>query len=318
MKIYYADTFVLPLPAGHRFPMEKYRMLREAVEREGITGPGELRVPEAAGDEALLRVHDSRYLERVVKGMLEPADVRRIGFPWSPELVERSRRSVGGTLAAVTSALEEGAAANLAGGTHHAFPDRGEGFCVFNDVAVAARHAQAHLGVRRVAVVDLDVHQGNGTAAIFRNDPSVFTLSVHGEANFPFRKEVGDLDLPLPDSAGDEQFLDAVREGVRRAVVEFAPELVLYLAGADAHEHDRLGRLAVTTGGLAERDRIVFAGAEVSGAAVALVMGGGYGSRVEDTVNIHLNSIRSAARWIGEGTAHAPTPSPSRAARGEA
>lgn len=202
MRIFYCDHFVLPLPDGHRFPMEKYSLLRTRVEDAGL---GRLQVPEGADDEMLRLVHEAPYVERVRGGHLSADEVRRIGFPWSPGLVERSRRSVGGTVEAARAALANGAAVNLAGGTHHAFPNRGEGFCVFNDVAVASRVVQREAAARRIAILDLDVHQGNGTAVIFSDDPSVFTLSVHGLNNFPFRKEAGDLDLGLEDGAGDRR-----------------------------------------------------------------------------------------------------------------
>jgi acetoin utilization deacetylase AcuC-like enzyme len=290
MRIFYCDHFVLPLPDGHRFPMEKYRLLRERVAADG---EGDLTVPDAATDEELLRVHDAGYLGRVVEGRLTRDEVRGIGFPWSPGLVERSRRSVGGTLGAARHALRDGVSVNLAGGTHHAYADRGEGFCVFNDVAVAARALQAEGRARRLAVLDLDVHQGNGTAAIFRHDDSVFTLSVHGAHNYPFRKERSDRDVGLPDGAGDEPFLEAVEQGVAQALAT-APELAFYIAGADPYEGDRLGRLAVTRRGLAERDRLVFDRCAAAGVPVAVVMSGGYAERVEDTVEIHLQSVRTA------------------------
>jgi len=292
MKIFYCDTFVLPLPPGHRFPMEKYRLLRERVAAEGL---GTLAVPEAAADAALLRVHDAGYLARVTSGTLARDEVRRIGFPWSPELVERSRRSVGGTIGAALAALADGAAANLAGGTHHAFADRGEGFCVFNDAAVAIRALQATGRIHRAAVLDLDVHQGNGTAALFREDPRVFTASVHGERNFPFHKEAGDLDLPLPDGAGDDAYLDAVGTAVRAVVDAGRPELVVYIAGADPFSGDRLGRLGVSREGLAHRDRIVTTALGSAGIPLAVVMGGGYARDVADTVEIHLHAVRAAA-----------------------
>jgi acetoin utilization deacetylase AcuC-like enzyme len=292
MKIFYCDTFVLPLPPEHRFPMEKYRLLRERVASEGV---GMLRVPEAAADAALLRVHDAGYLDRVTGGTLSREEVRRIGFPWSPGLVERSRRSVGGTIGAALAALSDGAAANLAGGTHHAFADRGEGFCVFNDVAVAIRALQATGRIQRAAVLDLDVHQGNGTAALFRDDPRVFTASVHGERNFPFHKEPGDLDLALPDGAGDPTYLAAVDEAVRAVVEVGRPELVLYIAGADPFEGDRLGRLGVSREGLARRDLLVTGALGAAGIPLAVVMGGGYARDVEDTVEIHLHAVRAAA-----------------------
>lgn len=291
--IYYCDHFVLPLPQGHRFPMEKYSRLRHRVEAAGLGGPEELRVPDPATDLELERVHDPAYVRRVVEGTLSPGEVRRIGFPWSPQLVERSRRSVGGTLGAARSALDGGVGVNLAGGTHHAFGDRGEGFCVFNDVAVAVRGMQAEGRVRRAAVVDLDVHQGNGTAALFRGDDRVFTLSVHGARNYPFHKENSDLDLELEDGTTDDEYLDAVERGSRVALAS-APDLVFYLAGADPFEGDRLGRLAVTMEGLSERDRIVLDGCRQAGVPVAVVMAGGYARNVDDTVEVHFRTVERA------------------------
>jgi len=292
VKTFYCDHFVLPLPEGHRFPMEKYRLLRERVSgRPGV----ELAVPEAARDDALLRAHTARYLRSVTEGQLGAEAERRIGFPWSPELVERSRRSVGGTLAGARAALEDGWAANLAGGTHHAFADRGEGFCVFNDVAVAALALFTERRVERVAIVDLDVHQGNGTAAIFRGDPRVVTVSVHGEKNYPFTKEPGDFDIALPDGADDGAFLEAVELATGRAL-DHDPELTFYVSGADAWEGDRLGRLAVTREGMAARDRLLLDRHEEAGVPVVSVMGGGYAARVEDTVEIHASTVLEMAR----------------------
>lgn len=274
--------------------MEKYRLLRESIARSSRVA---LAVPDRATSEELLRVHTEDYFVRVRDGALTREEVRRIGFPWMPELVERSRRSVGGTIAAARAAIEDGAAANLAGGTHHAFSDRGEGFCVFNDVAVAARTLQAGGVIRRAAVVDLDVHQGNGTAAIFAEDPSVFTASVHGASNYPFHKEESDLDLPLPDGCGDDDFLAAVEEAVE-AALETRPDIVFYLAGADPFERDRLGRLAVSRDGLSRRDAIVFDRCRAEAVPVAVVMGGGYGESVSDTVAIHAASVLAAADSI--------------------
>lgn len=286
--------------------MEKYRLLRERVASDGTV---DLVVPEAATSEDLERVHTGGYVARVSSGSLERAEVRRIGFPWSPELVERSRRSVGGTIGAAESALAHGTAVNLAGGTHHAFADRGEGFCVFNDVAVAARRVQASGAVRRCSVVDLDVHQGNGTAAIFRDDPSVFTTSVHGADNYPFQKEPGDLDVGLPDGATDGPFLEAVRHAVE-AALGASPDLVFYVAGADPFEHDRLGRLAVTREGLHARDSIVLESCARAGVPVAVVMSGGYAERVEDTVAIHATTVSTAARTAMSTAETAPTGEP--------
>jgi len=275
--------------------MEKYSLLRQRVLADEGTPPGSLRVPAPATDEELCRVHTTDWVERVTTGALTRDEIRRIGFPWSPGLVERSRRSVGGTLAAARAALDgDGVSVSLAGGTHHAFPDRGEGFCVFNDVAVAARAVQADGLAERVAIVDLDVHQGNGTASIFHGDASVFTLSVHGEGNYPFQKETSDLDVELADRTGDLDYLRAVRSGVAAALERSRPELVLYVSGADPHEHDRLGRLAVTLEGLRKRDEMVLRASREAGAAVAVVMSGGYGSSVHDTVSVHLSTVRTA------------------------
>jgi acetoin utilization deacetylase AcuC-like enzyme len=298
MRALYCDEFVLPLPEGHRFPMEKYRLLRQEVLARGLVGPEDLRVPVAATDEEILRVHDPVYLERVRTGTLERAEVRRIGFPWSPAMVERSRRSAGGTLAACREALEHGSAVNLAGGTHHAFRDRGEGYCVFNDAAIAARAMQAEGRVERVVVVDCDVHQGNGTAAIFQEDPTVFTFSIHGRHNFPFHKERSDLDVELEDGTGDEVYLAALSHGLERAFAQGAAEaeLAIYVSGADPHEGDRLGRLSLSRAGLRERDRMVFESCRRRGLPVAVVMAGGYNKEVGETVEIHLQTVTEARR----------------------
>lgn len=296
MKVFYSDHFVLPLPEGHRFPMLKYARLRERVAASPICGPGELREPLPVTDAEILRAHDAGYLRRVVSGTLSEKEVRRIGFPWSERMVERSRRASGGTVAACLAALEDGFAANLAGGTHHAFADRGEGYCVFNDSAIAARALQDMGLVERVVVVDTDVHQGNGTAAILEGDPTVFTFSIHGEKNFPFHKERSDLDVALPDGADDEAYLEALRSGLERALEESEADLAIYLAGADPFVGDRLGRLAVTKEGLAERDRIVLESCRERGIPVAVTMAGGYSAHVPDIVDVHFQSVGRAAR----------------------
>lgn len=305
MKAFYCDHFVLPLPEGHRFPMRKYALLREEVGRDPRV---ELEVPEAATDAQLLRVHTAHYLEAVVTGTLSREGERRIGFPWSPGLVERSRRSVGGTLAAARVALADGLAANLAGGTHHAFPDRGEGFCVFNDVAVAVRDVQARGAARRVAILDLDVHQGNGTAAIFHGDDSVLTVSLHGEGNYPFRKECSDLDIALPDGTGDDDYLEAVDRALE-LTLRWQPQLLFFLAGADPYEGDALGRLSVTLQGMARRDALVYDHAERSGVPVAIVMSGGYAPEVEVIARIHAATVLAAAdRWAARQGSAVPGP----------
>ncbi len=306
MQAFYADQFVLPLPAGHSFPMSKYRLLRERL--EGSPDIDLQQAPEASDGELAL-AHTPAYLAAVIDGTLDRSQQREIGFPWSEAMVARSRRSVGATIAAARSALAQGVAANLAGGTHHATADKGGGYCVFNDVAVAARLMQAerhrtHRQLLRVAVVDLDVHQGNGTAAIFRDDPTVFTLSVHGAKNFPFRKETSDLDVDLPDGCGDAQYLealDASLDELWRRHAEHPPGLIFFVAGADPHEGDRLGRLKLTSAGLAARDRRVFDAARTRGIPVAVSMAGGYGRVVADTVAVHVETLRQAVeswrRW---------------------
>src|SRR5829696_6117290 len=298
MKVFYSDRFVLPLPEGHRFPMEKYSMLRERVELAGICGPDEMRVPHAVTDEEILRAHDPGYLKKVVSGALDAKEIRRIGFPWSERMVERSRRASGGTLSACRAALEEGLAANLAGGTHHAFRDRGEGFCVLNDSAIAARTLKSEGLVDKVVVLDTDVHQGNGTAAILSGDTHVFTFSIHGAKNFPFRKEESDLDVCLPDGADDGEYLAALERGIEEALVRSEADLAIFLAGADPYEDDRLGRLSVSKEGLAERDRLVLESCRERGLPVAVTMAGGYARDVEDTVDIHFQSIERAARLL--------------------
>ncbi|NLG72121.1 MAG: histone deacetylase [Chloroflexi bacterium] len=294
MKAFYSDQFVLPLPEGHRFPMQKYALLRERIMEAGLFQDGELCVPPAARDEDLLLVHTPDYVHRVQTGALTAQEIRRIGFPWSPQMVERSRRSVGATIEASRAALADGLAANLAGGTHHAYPDHGEGFCVFNDVAVAARVMQHEGLARRILIIDTDVHQGNGTAAIFAGDDSVFTFSIHGAKNYPFHKERSSLDIELPDGSGDEVFLEALRTGLNQALDAARADLAFYIAGADPFCEDRLGRLSVSRDALAERDWMVFGRCRDARLPVVTVMGGGYARSVEDTVAIHLHTIRAA------------------------
>jgi acetoin utilization deacetylase AcuC-like enzyme len=300
MRGFYTDRFVLPLPEGHRFPMRKYSRLRERCVAEGVLRESDLLEPRQAEWEELALAHGELYLHRVREGTLEPAEQRRIGFPWSPGMVERSRRSVGGTISAAEVALEErsrapwGVAVNLAGGTHHAHANHGEGFCVFNDVAVAVRVLQSAGRIRTAAVVDCDVHQGNGTAAIFATDPTVFTLSIQGARNYPFRRERSTVDVELPDGSGDEVFLEALRLELPPLLDRFRPDLVFYLAGADPHEGDRLGRLALTKTGLRDRDAYVLERCRSAGVPVAITMAGGYGRDTEDTVDIHLATIATA------------------------
>lgn len=297
MRVFYSDHFSLPLPVGHRFPLEKYTRLRERILADPALNDIQLCVPEPAADEQLLRVHTAEYLEKVTTGSLSEKEIRRIGFPWSPQLVERSRRSVGGTISACRSALQDAAAFNLAGGTHHAYPDHGEGFCVFNDCAVAARTVQAEGLARQFLILDCDVHQGNGTASIFSADPSVFTFSIHGAGNFPFHKESSDLDIPLQDGCGDEEFLEALRTGVQRSIELAQADLAIYLAGADPFSGDRLGKLALTKPGLAARDKLVFEACRQADLPVAVVLSGGYAQNIDDSIDIHLETVRQTCRY---------------------
>ncbi|QDZ28536.1 histone deacetylase [Noviherbaspirillum sp. UKPF54] len=304
MKAFYSDHFVLPLPEGHRFPMQKYRLVREGV-LASIPGI-EFNEAPLTTDGVLALAHHPAYIQRVSNGDLSPAQQKAIGFPWSPQMVERSRRSTGATIAACRAALSQGVAANLAGGTHHAYADRGEGFCVFNDAAVAARLMQAERRVQRVAIVDLDVHQGNGTASILARDDSVFTLSLHGQNNYPFEKECSDLDVALDDGTGDAEYLRALREALDGMFRRFSPQLIIYLAGADPHEGDRLGRLKLTMDGLAARDRMVLDHARERGIAVAVAMAGGYGKNIQDTVAVHVQTVGIASSYSGRIAAASP------------
>jgi acetoin utilization deacetylase AcuC-like enzyme len=299
MQAFYSDHFVLPLPPGHRFPMSKYRALRERVALEQAF---RLEEAVAASDGELALAHSPAYVSAVVDGTLSAQQQREIGFPWSLSMVERARRSVGATIGAARAALKEGVASNLAGGTHHAQADKGAGYCVFNDVAVAARLMQAewhriHRALLRVLVIDLDVHQGNGTAAIFQDDATVFTFSMHGAKNFPFRKERSDIDVELPDGCTDRPYLQQLADALESIWAchrDALPGLAFYLAGADPHEGDRLGRLKLTTEGLAQRDRVVFDALRKRGIPVAVSMAGGYGKDIADTVNVQLGTLRCA------------------------
>ena len=302
MKAFYSTTFVLPLPAGHPFPMGKYGRLHARVAAE--LPEVELAQAEPASDAELALAHEPGYIHAVAHGTLDARHQREIGFPWSEAMVERSRRSVGASVQAARAAQQGGVAANLAGGTHHASAAQGGGYCVFNDIAVAARVLQGEVQRQRgsappprLAVIDLDVHQGNGTASIFARDDSVFTLSVHGEKNFPFRKVAGDLDVGLPDGTGDAAYLDALDLAMVELDSRFRPDAVFYLAGADPHEGDRLGRLALSYDGLMARDRRVFDWAFTRRLPLALSMGGGYGHDIATTVQVQMNTYAIALEY---------------------
>jgi len=290
-------AYTFPLPAGHRFPIEKYALLRDAVVAEELVPSSRVHEPARATMEELARVHTRDYIDRLTRGELGEAELRVLGFPWSPALVERSYRAVGGTLSAARSALREGISMNLAGGTHHAFPDRGEGFCVFNDVAIAVRALRADGLIRRAAIIDLDVHQGNGTHAIFAGDADTFTFSVHGGRNYPFHKVPGTLDIELPDGTGDAQYLARLADALPHVLNDGRPDLVVYLAGADPHERDRLGRLKLSLEGLERRDVMVLEACREVGIPVAITIAGGYGLDVRETVAIHLATVRIASAF---------------------
>ena len=297
LTVWSSARYTFPLPPGHRFPVAKYAMLRDRVIADGIVAPRLVCDPPAATDDELRLVHTAEYVERFNGGSMDPAEVRRIGFPWSVELVERSRRAVGGTIAAARHAIEHGVAMNLAGGTHHAFADHGEGFCVYNDVAVAIRVLQRTGLIARAVIVDLDVHQGNGTHAILAGDPGVFTFSMHGGRNFPFHKVSGSLDIELADGTRDDEYLSRLADVLPGILARAAPDIVFYIAGAYPHEGDALGRLSLSFAGLARRDAYVVSQCREVGIPVAISIGGGYGRRIDDTVAIHVETARIAASY---------------------
>lgn len=296
----YSDHYTIELPANHSFPIQKYRLIREQLVTEGVLGSEDLLEPTLVAPTDVHLVHTDEYWAQVTSGTLSANAIRRLGLPWSEALVRRSRASVQGTLTAARIAIRDGVAINLAGGTHHAFPDRGEGYCVFNDIAIAIRCLQRDAWMQRMAVIDCDVHQGNGTAAIFANEPDVYTFSMHGANNFPLVKVPGKLDIGLPDGTGDEEYLRILETTVARILAEFRPGLIFYLAGVDPHERDRLGRLRLTHEGLRRRDEFVLQACRDAGIPVAITLGGGYGQDIQDTVEAHCNTVR-AARGIFDG-----------------
>lgn len=293
MRFFYSDTFNLPLPAGHRFPGGKYTMLRERLLDEAVLHCDQLHRSPLADTVDLHRAHDVGYVAQFESGSLDREAMRRIGFPWSEHLVRRARATVGGAVAAARAALDEGISGQLTGGTHHAHRDFGSGYCVYNDQAVAALRALASKWVERVAIIDLDVHQGDGSAAILTGNPLVFVFSMHGEKNFPFRKSTSDLDVALPDGADDAAYLDALDEHLS-AVFAFRPDLVLYQAGVDPLKEDRLGRLALTYAGLKARDEMVFRACLLNGVPVSMALGGGYCDPIDASVEAYANTYRAA------------------------
>jgi acetoin utilization deacetylase AcuC-like enzyme len=293
-RLFYCDHYAIPLPDGHKFPMRKYAMVRDRLALDGV-----YRFEQAAfADPAVIRLaHDPRYVDRFLEGTLDPSIVRRIGFPWSEGLVRRTLASVGGSLAAAEDAMQYGWGGNLAGGTHHAFHAEGAGFCVFNDIAVIIQWLRAQGRVRRVAVVDLDVHQGDGTAQIFEHDPDVLTFSMHGKHNFPFRKQRSKLDIELANGTGDEEYLDLLSHALPR-VFAFGPDLVIFQSGVDGLETDSLGKLSLTMAGLGRRDRMVLTAVRDYGAPLVITLGGGYSVPLEATADAHANTFRAAAEIL--------------------
>ena len=311
MRVFYTDHFSVPLPPGHRFPMHKYAALRERLLEAGVLAPEELFPARPAALEAVLAVHAPEYVHGYLDGTLDPKALARIGFPWSPAMVARTLASAGGTLLAAQAALEDGFAGVLAGGTHHAYRSEGSGFCVFNDIAIAAVNLLERGAATRVLVVDLDVHQGDGTASIFEREPRVFTFSMHGERNFPARKQVSDLDVPLRDQCGDEEFLALLDEHMASAYERAQPDFVIYQGGVDPLAQDRLGRLALSHAGLLERDRRVFRAARARGLPLVATLGGGYSDPIDPTLEAHVNTYRAAREVFRSGASHLPPSSAS-------
>lgn len=300
-RVYYSDHYTLPLPEGHRFPMAKYRMLRDLLVAERIIAAAQLQPSPIASRDLLCLAHDPLYVAAIENGSVDVEIVKRIGFPWTPELYARSAATVGGAVGAALAALRDGVAGNLAGGTHHAHFDRGEGYCVFNDLAVAARHLLHTGAVHRVAIVDLDVHQGNGNSSILALDSAIFVASIHGEKNYPFKKVPSSYDEGLPDGTGDEEYLAAV-DRLLTAVSTFAPDFIFYQMGVDPLREDKLGKLALTFEGLMERDRRVLQFARTRDIPVSLALGGGYAQPIELSVRAYANTYRVLNEVFGFST----------------
>lgn len=294
MRVCFADGYFAQLPAGHRFPMGKFPALHQILLNEGLVHPSDVVAPDEAEWQDLQLIHTPDYLTKLKEGTLDRASERRMGLPWSEALVRRSRLATSGTIAAARMALEDGAAANLAGGMHHGYPGYGEGFCVLNDVAVAVSRLLADGAVNKVLLIDLDVHQGNANAAIFAADPAVYTFSMHGERNFPFHKEQSDLDVPLPDGVGDQAYAACLEQHLDDVYEASSPDLVIYLAGVDVAAGDRFGRLTMTREGVATRDSMVLESAKARSIPICLVLAGGYATTPEETADLHAVVHREA------------------------
>jgi acetoin utilization deacetylase AcuC-like enzyme len=300
MRAFYSDRYVIELPAQHRFPIIKYALIRQRLDAEGVLASSAFVEPQLAERDEILLAHTADYYDRLVAGQLTEREIRRLGLPWSEMLVGRSRASVGGTLGAARAALRDGIAANLGGGTHHAFADHGEGFCVLNDLAIAIRVLRTENAIHRAAVIDLDVHQGNGTALIFADDPETFTLSMHGEKNYPLVKQHSTLDVALADGASDDEYLDLLGLHLTTVLDRFRPDIVFYQAGVDPYHDDRLGRLALTFAGLKQRDLMVLGACYARALPCVITLGGGYARDVADTVEAHCNTMRAAREVFAE------------------
>lgn len=297
-RLFYSPYYYADIGEGHVFPIRKFELVRDLLVQEGTLLPEEIIEPLPAKIEDLLLVHTEDYISRLVSGTLNTKEIRKLGLPWSQSLVRRSFHAISGTIEATKYALQSGIASNLAGGTHHAFPDRGEGFCVLNDVATAIRVLQRDKLAERFLIVDCDVHQGNGTAFIFQDDPSVFTFSMHGEKNFPLHKEKSSLDIELPDKTGDMEFLETLEQALSRIILH-NPDIIFYLGGADPFEKDKLGRLSLTKEGLMKRDEMVLQFAKDHHTPIVTTMSGGYALDINDTVEIHANTIRAVKKVYG-------------------
>ena len=294
-RLFYSPYYYADIGEGHVFPIKKFELVRDKLLEEGTLRSEEVFEPQPASGADVLLVHTENYISRLIEGKLTAREIRKLGLPWSKSLVRRSFLATSGTINAAKHSLKTGIASNLAGGTHHAYPDRGEGFCVLNDVAVAIRSLQRENLANRFLIVDCDVHQGNGTAFIFRNEPEVFTFSMHGAKNYPLFKEISDLDIELPDKTGDEEYLETLQEALPRIFLP-RPDIIFYLGGADPFEKDKLGRLNLSIEGLRRRDEIVLSFAKEHHTPIVTTMSGGYALDINDTVEIHCNTIRAVKK----------------------